>query len=101
MSRWRARVSSIRATDRGSIRTGSLPVAGFAASCGTDANTYRRDRPGMSAFVREGGAVYHTYSTYARGLDALWGAYQWLDRAPLGRNEKGPWWKRRDEYGGR
>lgn len=77
------------------------PVAEFAATCGTDANTYRRDRPGMSAFVREGGAVYHTYSTYARGLDALWGAYQWLDRAPLGRNEKGPWWKRRDEYGGR
>lgn len=77
------------------------PVAGFAASCGTDANTYRRDRPGMSAFVLEDGAIYHTYSTYARGLDVLWGAYQWLDRAPLGRNEKGPWWKRRDEYGER
>src|SRR5271170_5498334 len=44
------------------------PVAQFAASCGTDAATYRRDRPGMSAFVREGDAVYHTYSTYARGL---------------------------------
>jgi len=55
----------------------------------------------MSAFVLEDGAVYHTYSTYARGLDALWGAYQWLDRAPRGRNEKGPWWKRRDEYGAR
>jgi predicted dithiol-disulfide oxidoreductase (DUF899 family) len=77
------------------------PVAEFAATCGTDANTYRRDRPGMSAFVLEDGAIYHTYSTYARGLDVLWGAYQWLDRAPLGRNEKGPWWKRRDEYGGR
>jgi predicted dithiol-disulfide oxidoreductase (DUF899 family) len=57
-----------------------------------------RDRPGMSAFARENGAVYHTYSTYARGLDGLWGAYQWLDRAPKGRNEKGPWWRRRDEY---
>jgi len=77
------------------------PVAQFAATCGTDSDTYRRDRPGMSAFVLEDGAVYHTYSTYARGLDALWGAYQWLDRAPRGRNEKGPWWKRRDEYGAR
>jgi predicted dithiol-disulfide oxidoreductase (DUF899 family) len=52
----------------------------------------------MSAFVLEDGTVYHTYSTYARGLDALWGAYQWLDRAPLGRNEAGIWWRRRDEY---
>jgi predicted dithiol-disulfide oxidoreductase (DUF899 family) len=77
------------------------PVAQFAATCGTDADTFRRDRPGMSAFVLQDGAVYHTYSTYARGLDVLWGAYQWLDRAPLGRNEQGLWWKRRDEYGGR
>jgi predicted dithiol-disulfide oxidoreductase (DUF899 family) len=77
------------------------PVAQFAASCGTDAQAYRRDRPGMSAFVLEEGAVYHTYSTYARGLDGLWGAYQWLDRAPLGRNEQGPWWLRHDEYGAR
>jgi predicted dithiol-disulfide oxidoreductase (DUF899 family) len=78
------------------------PVAQFAAMCGTDAPTYVRDRPGMSAFVREDGAVYHTYSTYARGLDGLWGAYQWLDRAPRGRNEAGGiWWRRHDEYGGR
>jgi predicted dithiol-disulfide oxidoreductase (DUF899 family) len=75
------------------------PVSQFAAACGTDANTYRRDRPGMSAFVLEDGVIYHTYSTYARGLDGLWGAYQWLDRAPRGRNEKGPWWRRHDEYG--
>ncbi len=76
------------------------PVAQFAAMCGTDAPTYTRDRPGMSAFVLEDGAVYHTYSTYARGLDGLWGMYQWLDRAPKGRNEneKGPWWRRHDEY---
>jgi predicted dithiol-disulfide oxidoreductase (DUF899 family) len=74
------------------------PVAAFAASCGTDAPTYRRDRPGMSAFVLEDGVVYHVYSTYARGLDGLWGAYQWLDRAPKGRNEQGPWWRRHDEY---
>ena len=74
------------------------PVHEFAATCGTDAATYVRDRPGMSAFVLEDGAVYHTYSTYARGLDGLWGAYQWLDRAPLGRNETGIWWRRHDEY---
>jgi predicted dithiol-disulfide oxidoreductase (DUF899 family) len=74
------------------------PVRQFAATCGTDAKTYSRDRPGMSAFVLEDGVVYHTYSTYARGLDGLWGMYQWLDRAPLGRNETGPWWKRHDEY---
>ena len=77
------------------------PVAQFAAMCGTDAPTYVRDRPGMSAFVREDDAVYHTYSTYARGLDDLWGAYQWLDRAPRGRNETGIWWRRHDEYGER
>jgi predicted dithiol-disulfide oxidoreductase (DUF899 family) len=75
------------------------PVARFAASSGTDPASYRRERPGMSAFVLEDGVVYHTYSTYARGLDGLWGAYQWLDRAPRGRNEAGIWWRRRDEYG--
>ena len=72
--------------------------AKFAAMCGTDAATYIRERPGMSAFALEDGVVYHTYSTYARGLDGLWGMYQWLDRAPKGRNETGVWWRRRDEY---
>jgi len=48
------------------------PVAEFAATCGTDARTYSRDRPGM---------------------------YPWLDRAPKGRNETGVWWRRHDEYG--
>jgi predicted dithiol-disulfide oxidoreductase (DUF899 family) len=74
------------------------PVAQNAAMCGTDAETYMRERPGMSAYVLEDGVVYHTYSTYARGLDGLWGMYQWLDRAPRGRNEKGIWWRRHDEY---
>jgi predicted dithiol-disulfide oxidoreductase (DUF899 family) len=74
-------------------------VAQFAASAGTDGSTFTRERPGMSAFVLEHGAIYHTYSSYGRGLDGLWGSYQWLDRAPLGRNENGgPWWKRHDEY---
>jgi predicted dithiol-disulfide oxidoreductase (DUF899 family) len=77
------------------------PVAQFAATVGTDAATFARDRPGMSAFIREDGVIYHTYSTYARGLDGLWGAYQWLDRAPKGRNETGIWWRRHDEYGKR
>ena len=67
---------------------------------GTDWATYRRESPGMSAFVLEDGVVYHTYSAYARGLDGLWGMYQWLDRAPRGRNETGPWWRRHDEYDG-
>jgi predicted dithiol-disulfide oxidoreductase (DUF899 family) len=72
--------------------------AKFAAMCGTDAATYIRERPGVSAFALDGGIVYHTYSTYARGLDGLWGMYQWLDRAPKGRNETGLWWRRHDEY---
>jgi predicted dithiol-disulfide oxidoreductase (DUF899 family) len=72
--------------------------ASHASMCGTDMATYLRDRPGMSAFVLEDGVVYHTYSTYARGLDGLWGSYQWLDRAPKGRNESGIWWRHRDRY---
>ncbi|MEV6057641.1 DUF899 domain-containing protein [Streptomyces sp. NPDC052107] len=64
----------------------------------TDWETYRREGPGVSAFALQDGTVYHTYSAYARGLDALWGMYQWLDRAPLGRNETGHWWRRHDEY---
>jgi predicted dithiol-disulfide oxidoreductase (DUF899 family) len=74
------------------------PVAQMAATTGTDVATYIRERPGMSAFALDDGVVYHTYSAYARGLDGLWGMYQWLDRAPKGRNEKGLWWRRNDEY---
>jgi predicted dithiol-disulfide oxidoreductase (DUF899 family) len=75
------------------------PVAEFATSCGTDTATYLRETPGMSAFALQDGVVYHTYSAYARGADVLWGMYQWLDRAPKGRNETGePWFRRRDEY---
>jgi predicted dithiol-disulfide oxidoreductase (DUF899 family) len=77
---------------------GEGPVAQNAAMAGTDTAAYVRERPGMSAFVQEDGVVYHTYSTYARGLDGLWGMYQWLDRAPFGRNESGMWWRRHDEY---
>ena len=73
--------------------------ATFAVMCGTDAATFIRERPGLSAFAFEDGVIYHTYSTYARGLDGLWGMYPWLDRAPKGRNETSLWWRRRDEYG--
>jgi predicted dithiol-disulfide oxidoreductase (DUF899 family) len=77
------------------------PSAGlteFAAMSGTDPATYTREAPGMSAFALEDGVVYHTYSAFARGVDSLWGMYQWLDRAPLGRNETDLWFRRRDEY---
>ena len=80
------------------------PLAEWAAATGTDWRTYAREAPGMSAFALDDGVVYHTYSAYARGLDALWGMYQWLDRAPRGRNETptpgGPlnWFRRHDEY---
>jgi len=72
----------------------------IAAGCGTDWPTYQREMPGVSAFVLNEGVVYHNYSAYARGLDGLWGMYQWLDRSPLGRNEEGLglWWRRHDEY---
>ena len=75
------------------------PVAQFAARCGTDPLTFMREKPGMNAFVLEDGVLYHTYSAYARGLDGLWGMYQWLDRAPKRRNETSNWWRRHDEYG--
>jgi predicted dithiol-disulfide oxidoreductase (DUF899 family) len=77
------------------------PGAVLAASVSTDWPTYFRERPGMSAFALEDGVVYHTYSTYSRGVDGLWSMYQWLDRAPKGRNETGIWWRRHDEYGAR
>jgi predicted dithiol-disulfide oxidoreductase (DUF899 family) len=73
-------------------------VARLATVSGIDWPTYRREAAGMSAFALEDGTVYHTYSAYERGIDALWAMYQWLDRAPRGRNESGPWWRRHDEY---
>jgi predicted dithiol-disulfide oxidoreductase (DUF899 family) len=80
------------------------PFDAWAATTGTSWTTYTRERPGMSAFALDDGVVYHTYSAYARGLDGLWGMYQWLDRAPRGRNEaREPldslnWFRRHDEY---
>jgi predicted dithiol-disulfide oxidoreductase (DUF899 family) len=80
------------------LRSGEGLVAEVAATTGTDAATYTRERPGMSAFALEDGVVYHTYSAYSRGLDAIWGMYPWLDRAPKGRNEQGVWWRHHDRY---
>ncbi len=58
------------------------------------------EQPGISAFAFEDGTVFHTYSAYSRGIDAIWGVYQWLDRAPKGRNEPDRlyWHRRHDEY---
>jgi predicted dithiol-disulfide oxidoreductase (DUF899 family) len=80
------------------LEGGGGGIAEVAAMVGTDTATYLQEAPGMSAFALEDGVVYHTYSAFARGLDALWGLYPWLDRAPKGRNETGPWFRRHDEY---
>ena len=87
---------------RGGVRPmATLPevIVQNAALAGAATVAYVRERPGMSTFVIQDGVVYHTYSTYARGLDGLWGMYQWLDRAPKGRNETGVWWRHHDRYG--
>ncbi len=66
-----------------------------AATDGSASYNYRphtkgqTDLPGVSAFIRSGAEIYHTYSTYARGLDMLNGAYHILDIAPRGRDEQG------------
>jgi predicted dithiol-disulfide oxidoreductase (DUF899 family) len=82
---------------------GDLPaaVAQIAAACGTDSAGYLTEAPGLSAFALEDGAVYHTYSTYARGLEILMGFYPMLDRVSKGRDEEGEtefWIRRHDEY---
>jgi predicted dithiol-disulfide oxidoreductase (DUF899 family) len=99
------REPAMRLSDEGkdalsSRNTPDGPVTN-AAMTGTDVATYTRERPGLSAFALEDGIIFHTYSAYARGLDGVWGAYQWLDRAPKGRNETNFWWRRHDEYGQR
>ena len=80
------------------IKPAPPPVVEFATMCGTSAETYALDRPCLSTFVLEDGVIHHNYSTYTRGVDGLWGMYQWLDRAPKGRNEQDLWFRRHDEY---
>ncbi|MFL5493450.1 MAG: DUF899 family protein, partial [Gemmatimonadales bacterium] len=94
------RRGNVTSTEKESGAPDAPPPGGaeFAKMSGVDWATYTREAPGMSAFALEDGVVYHTYSAYERGVDALWPMYQWLDRAPLGRNETGLWFRRRDEY---
>jgi predicted dithiol-disulfide oxidoreductase (DUF899 family) len=77
------------------------PIPEVAAMCGTDPAGFLQEGPGLSAFAFDDGVVYHTYSTYQRGLEVLMGYYALLDRAPFGRNEGDPpevWMRRHDEY---
>ena len=93
---------SVRSRKNNIDSDATVPESGakMAATTGTDWATYIRETPGMSSFALEDGIVYHTYSAYARGLDVLWSMYQWLDRAPKGRNDgNGIWFRRHDEYG--
>ena len=76
-------------------------VEANAVASGTDIPGYLTEGPGFSAFAHDDGAVYHTYSTQARGLEFLMGYYPILDRAPKGRDEgegQDPWLRRHDEY---
>jgi predicted dithiol-disulfide oxidoreductase (DUF899 family) len=65
----------------------------------TEPGNFESELPGLSAFTLDEGVVYHTYSGYARGVDGIWNMWQWLDRAPLGRNEGDySWFRRHDRY---
>ncbi|MEK6277501.1 MAG: DUF899 domain-containing protein [Actinomycetota bacterium] len=82
---------------------GDVPpvVAQLATACKTDLAGYLAEGPGLSAFVLSDSVVYHTYSTYARGLEIMLGFYPLLDRVPRGRNEGDSqefWIRRHDEY---
>ena len=84
------------------LEAGTPPILEHLSSeTGTDVVGYLSEGPGFSAFALDGGAVYQTYSTTARGLEFLMGYYGILDRAPKGRDEgDGPqlWIRRHDEY---
>jgi predicted dithiol-disulfide oxidoreductase (DUF899 family) len=73
------------------------PVAEIAAMTGTDVATYTRDRPGMSAFIVEDGAVYHSYFDVRAGRRRPLGHVP-VARSPKGHNESGIWWRRHDAY---
>ncbi|MDX6646918.1 MAG: hypothetical protein QOK40_2645 [Miltoncostaeaceae bacterium] len=85
------------------VEAGMPPILSHLASAsGTDVAGYLSEAPGMSAFARDEGTVYYTYSCTARGLEFLMGYYPILDRAPKGRDEGDPsqfWLRRHDEYG--
>jgi predicted dithiol-disulfide oxidoreductase (DUF899 family) len=77
-------------------------VEQFARMCGTDAEGYVTERPGLSAYVHADGVVYRTYVTTARGLEPAMAYYGLLDLTASGRNESATeplWIRRHDEYG--
>jgi predicted dithiol-disulfide oxidoreductase (DUF899 family) len=83
---------------------GDLPpvIPQIAAASGTDPAGYLEEGPGLSVFALDDGVVYHTYSTYARGLELMLAFYPFLDRVPKGRDEGDLtdfWIRRHDEYG--
>ncbi len=85
------------------LLAGGIPpvVADLAQECGTEPVAYLSEAPVMSAYALDGGTVYLTYSTTARGLEFMMSYYGFLDRTPLGRNEGSPpemWLRRHDEY---
>jgi predicted dithiol-disulfide oxidoreductase (DUF899 family) len=84
------------------LEAGAPPIVDqLAAECGTDPAGYLSEQQALSAFALEDGVAYHTYSTYARGVEIMMGFYPLLDRAPNGRNESGDsdlWIRRHDEY---
>jgi predicted dithiol-disulfide oxidoreductase (DUF899 family) len=84
------------------VEAGMPPIVEhLAGASGTDVVGYLSEAPGFSAFVMHDGAVHHTYSTTARGLEFLMGYYPILDRAPKGRDESDRmqiWIRRHDEY---
>jgi predicted dithiol-disulfide oxidoreductase (DUF899 family) len=83
------------------LENGTMPpiVEQNATAAGTDPVSYLSEGFGFTAFVLDDDVVYHTYSAYSRGFDALWTMWQWLDRAPLGRNEGDfSWFRRHDQY---
>jgi predicted dithiol-disulfide oxidoreductase (DUF899 family) len=96
--RWASSHGSDFNFDFGVSSTEDRPLAEYNFRAIPESERFTGERPGVSAFALEDGTVYHTYSAYARGVDAIWGVYPWLDRAPKGRNEDGYWHRRRDEY---
>ena len=89
---------------RSFVASGAPPVISqVSAMCGTDPAGYLTQAPGLTAFALSDGAVYHTYTTTARGLEPVMGYYGLLDRSPRGRHEGDPpemWFRRHDEYRG-
>jgi predicted dithiol-disulfide oxidoreductase (DUF899 family) len=95
----------VSATDEqvASFLDADLPAAvgQMAEASGTDKAGYLAEGPGLSAFALEDGEVFHTYSTYQRGLEIMLGFYPLLDRVSKGRDEEGEnefWLRRHDEY---